>query len=58
MGYEPNEQLKMPQDNRAIRKSIYLVRDTNLEGAERTDGAMDFGGGEEQKFWLCVLTEL
>ena len=48
----------MQQDNRAIRKSIYLVRDINLEGAERTDGAMDFGGGEEQKFWLCVLTEL
>ena len=48
----------MQQDNRAIRKSIYLVRDTNLEGAERTDGAMDFGGGEEQKFWLRVLTEL
>ena len=49
--------LKIRQDNRIIRKSIYLALGINLEGQKELLGLW-ISETEGAKFWLSVLTEL
>ena len=49
--------LKIRQDNRVIRKSLYLALGVNLQGHKELLG-MWLAETEGAKFWLSVLTEL
>ncbi len=49
--------LKIRQDNRVIKKSIYLALGVNLDGQKELLG-MWISENEGAKFWLAILTEL
>ncbi len=49
--------LKIRQDKRVIRKSVYLALGVNLDGQKELSG-MWISENEGAKFWLSVLTEL
>ena len=49
--------LKIRQDNRVIKKSIYLALGVNLDGQKELLG-MWISETEGAKFWLAILTEL
>ena len=49
--------LKIRQDNRVLRKSVYLALGINLEGQKELLGLW-ISETEGAKFWLSVLTEL
>ena len=49
--------LKVRQDNRVIKKSVYLALGISLEGQKELLG-MWISENEGAKFWLSVLTEL
>jgi putative transposase len=49
--------LKIRQDKRVIKKSIYLALGVNLEGQKELLG-MWISENEGAKFWLSILTEL